>query len=71
MKRLPKGKNANALAQTVRSMLPPYKNKILTITTDNGTELAEHKKNSRALHTKSIFHRPVLLLAKRQYQKYQ
>ena len=58
MKRLPKGKNANALAQTVKSMLTPYKNKILTITTDNGTEFAEHKKISKSLHAKVYFTDP-------------
>jgi IS30 family transposase len=43
MKKLEKGKNAEGLAKTIIEMLLPYKKYIHSITSDNGTEFAEHK----------------------------
>jgi len=43
MKKLEKGKEAKALAKTVVQMLLPYKKHIHSITSDNGTEFAEHE----------------------------
>ncbi|MGB1283146.1 MAG: hypothetical protein ACPG44_01650 [Polaribacter sp.] len=45
MKKLPNGKNAEALAKQVNAMLLPYKDFVFSITSDNGTEFAKHKKN--------------------------
>ena len=58
MKKLPFGKNAHELAQTVNWMLLPYKHSIKTITTDSGTEFAEHKNISRFLNTHVNFAAP-------------
>lgn len=58
MKHLPQGKNAYELAQAVRWMLFPYRKHVLTITTDNGTEFAEHKLISKLLKTKIYFADP-------------
>jgi IS30 family transposase len=43
MKKLPLGKNANALAEELYYMFLPYKEFVLSITSDNGTEFYEHK----------------------------
>lgn len=43
MKKLEKGKDATGLAKTVVQMLLPYKKHIHSITSDNGTEFAEHE----------------------------
>ena len=58
MKRLPKGKNAMALAKMVKKMLEDYQSAVLSITTDNGTEFAEHKRIARQLHTTVYFTDP-------------
>ncbi len=58
MRKLPKGKNAYELAQTVKWMLFPYRQHVLTITTDNGTEFAEHKIISTLLNTDIYFTDP-------------
>lgn len=50
--------NAYELAQTVKWMLFPYRQPILTITTDNGTEFAEHKIISTMLKTDIYFADP-------------
>lgn len=42
MRKLDKGKNAEELAKTVVKLLMPFKSRIKTITTDNGTEFACH-----------------------------
>ena len=50
MSKLKYGKKAMPLAKTVWRMLLPYKgDKLLTITTDNGSEFAEHQWISRHL----------------------
>ncbi len=58
MKKLNKGKNAEALAEVVIKMLLPYKAHILSITADNGTEFAQHEKIAKALNTKVYFTHP-------------
>lgn len=58
MQKLKQGKNAEALSDTVIRMLLPYKAHIHTITSDNGTEFAEHEKIAKALDTKIYFTHP-------------
>jgi len=58
MQKLKKGKNADALADIVIQMLLPYKSHIHTITSDNGTEFAEHEKIAKALNTNIYFTHP-------------
>lgn len=55
---LPKGKNAKAMAQAIIALLLPYKEMVLSITVDNGTEFAEHKKVSKALNCQIYFTHP-------------
>lgn len=59
-RKLPQGKNAGALAQTVILMLLPYIGKIRSITTDNGSEFAEHLLIAKRLRTKYFLHIPIL-----------
>ena len=49
MKKLPFGKNAEELAKIVIQMLLPYKSFVHSITNDNGTEFATHKKIANKL----------------------
>jgi len=58
MKKLPFGKNAKELAKTVIDMMLPYKQFVLSITSDNGKEFAEHKKISEKLLTEFFFAHP-------------
>ena len=58
MAKSPKGKNAKAVARLVVQMLRPFEHHVLSITTDNGTEFAEHKYIARKLHTKVYFAHP-------------
>ena len=58
MKKLPQGKVALGLAKTVIDMLMPYKQFILSITSDNGTEFAGHKLISKKLDTAFFFAHP-------------
>ena len=58
MKKLPKGKNAKELANTLFYMLLPYKNFVHSITSDNGTEFYEHKWIAKKLDTKYYFAHP-------------
>lgn len=58
MKKLKKGKNAEALSNVVIKMLYPYKANVHTITADNGTEFAEHEKIAKALDTDIYFTHP-------------
>ena len=55
MERLPYGKNPAKVADTVIRLLMPYRKNVLTITTDNGTEFACHKKIAKTLQTKVFF----------------
>lgn len=57
-RKLPEGKNAKALAKTVILMLLPYIGKIRSITTDNGSEFAEHLLIAKRLRTKIFFAHP-------------
>ncbi len=58
IKKLNNGKNAKFLAKTVINMLIPYKDFILSITSDNGSEFAEHKEISKRLNTDFFFAHP-------------
>jgi IS30 family transposase len=58
MKKLKNGKNAKDLANTVIDMLTPYKNNVFSITSDNGTEFAVHKKIAKKLQTEFYFAHP-------------
>lgn len=55
MARLPQGKNPEKVADTVIRLLLPYRKNVLTITTDNGSEFACHKKIAKALATTVYF----------------
>ena len=57
-RKLPEGKNAKALAKAVILMLLPYIGKIRSITTDNGSEFAEHLLIAKRLKTKIFFAHP-------------
>ncbi len=58
MARSPKGKNAEAVADTVINLLLPYKSVVHTITTDNGTEFADHERIARKLDARIFFAHP-------------
>lgn len=58
MAKSPKGKNAKAVARLVVQMLSPFERHVLSITTDNGTEFADHKFIAKMLHTKVFFAHP-------------
>lgn len=58
MKKLPFGKNANELANTVIQMLLPYKHCVHSITSDNGLEFAEHQRIAEKLNAKYYFAHP-------------
>lgn len=53
-----KGKNAKELAKSIVNTLLPYKNAIKTITSDNGTEFAEHQYISQKLACDFYFAHP-------------
>ena len=56
MEKLKHGKKAMPLAKTVRRLLMPYKGNLLrTITTDNGSEFAEHEWIARHLDARIYF----------------
>ncbi len=58
IKNLTDGKNAKSLSETVVEMLQPYKNNIYSITSDNGTEFAEHKMIAKRLNLDFYFAHP-------------
>lgn len=58
MKKLSKGKNAQALVKTVVAMMTPFIGNIKSITTDNGSEFACHKFIEQRLKTKVYFTHP-------------
>ncbi len=58
MKKLNDGKNAKSLAQEVTEMLMPYKDYVHSITSDNGTEFAEHQQISKSLGSQFFFCHP-------------
>ena len=49
MRKLKNGKNAKSLSKEVIDMLLPYKDYVHSITSDNGTEFAEHLQMSKKL----------------------
>lgn len=53
-----KGKNAKELAKSIVNIMLPYKNSIRTITSDNGTEFAEHQYISQKLACDFYFAHP-------------
>ena len=53
MEKLPQWKNAKGLTETVIRMLTPYKKWVHTITSDNGTEFAEHKMIAKKLDARN------------------
>lgn len=56
MEKLPKGKNAEALAKVVIRQLFPYRGTgVLTITTDNGCEFCAHEKISLGLKNVPVY----------------
>jgi IS30 family transposase len=57
-KKLPKGKNAKELAMELYYLLLPYKKRVLSITSDNGSEFYEHKKIAKLLDTEFYFAHP-------------
>ena len=58
MKKLDNGKQARGLAKQLIDMLIPYKNNVLSITSDNGSEFAEHQAISKKLKTDFFFANP-------------
>jgi IS30 family transposase len=58
MRKLPQGKNAKALAKELYYMLLPYKNFVLSITSDNGTEFYQHRWIAKMLKTNYYFAHP-------------
>ncbi|MBR1793223.1 MAG: IS30 family transposase [Bacteroidales bacterium] len=58
MAKCPKGKNARALARVVVGLLLPFADSVLTITTDNGSEFADHEYISRRLGCQIFFAHP-------------
>lgn len=57
-RKLPLGKNADALARAVCAMMLPYKGKARSIVTDNGSEFASHKAISGKLGVRIFFAHP-------------
>jgi len=58
MRKLPKGKEAKDLSKQVIDMLLPYKDSVLSITSDNGTEFAQHRTIAKKLQTDFYFAHP-------------
>lgn len=53
-----KGKNADQLRQAAIEVLTPFKDRVLTVTFDNGKEFAEHEKMAEALEADIYFAHP-------------
>lgn len=66
MAKLPQGKNPEKVADTVIRLLMLYKKNVLTITTDNGSEFACHKKCKKTRNY-GVFCRFVCIMAKRSH----
>lgn len=69
--KLPKGKEAAALAKATVSALTPFIGHIPTITTDNGTEFACHKYIAKMLRTTVYFASPLRFMGKGSNRKLQ
>lgn len=54
MKKLPQGKRAVPLSHEAAKLLFPWRDYVLTITTDNGGEFAAHELLTQLLHRKSL-----------------
>jgi IS30 family transposase len=54
----PKGKDSKALARIVVALLLPYRDHVHTITTDNGSEFADHQYIAKRLRCKVYFAHP-------------
>ena len=62
MKKLPEGKVARGLASVVIDLLLPYKHNVHSITSDNGTEFAEHKLIAEKLNADFFYCEPNMML---------
>lgn len=58
IRKLNDGKKAESLANVVVEMLLPYKNSVKTITSDNGTEFAQHERIAEKLKADFYFAHP-------------
>lgn len=58
VEKLPKGKNADNLANTLVRLLLPFKEVVHTITSDNGSEFARHKYIAKRLNANFYFAHP-------------
>ncbi|KAA6350004.1 hypothetical protein EZS27_002600 [termite gut metagenome] len=58
MEKLPMGKHALPMAKVVVKRLMAYKNNVHTITSDNGSEFAEHEYMAKKLNAKFFFAHP-------------
>ena len=58
MARSPKGKDSKSVARLVVQLLKPFSKHVLSITTDNGSEFADHKYIAKKLHTSVYFAHP-------------
>jgi IS30 family transposase len=58
MKKLPEGKNAQALAKELFYLFLLYKRWERSITSDNGDEFYEHKRIAKNLNTNFFFAHP-------------
>ncbi len=58
IKKLPKGKQAKGLSKELINRMMPYKKHILSFTSDNGTEFADHQNIAKNLDTKCYFAHP-------------
>lgn len=56
-KKVPR-KTARAVSKAIIELLRPYKDRVLTITFDNGTEFTMHEKIGKALNAKTYFAAP-------------
>lgn len=52
------GKNADELARTVVNLMAPYKEKVLSITSDNGSEFTRHQRIAKKLQAQFFFAHP-------------
>lgn len=58
MRKLTRGKNAKDLARTVIHLLAPFKGRVKSITTDNGTEFASHEMITKSIGAQVYFTDP-------------
>lgn len=58
IRKLKNGKNADSLADTVIDMLLPYKDVVMSITSDNGSEFARHQRITQMLQANFYFAHP-------------